>query len=244
MKICIIGYTGFVGQTVFNYLSNKHNVFGINSKTKIIPKEEFDIVINCAGNAKKYLANKNPAQDFLISSSIFHTILQLKFEKLIHVSSVKASLPPNNNYTISKLISEKYCKLYFPNSLIVRLRGLIGPGLKKNIVFDITNNRKPFVTFNSIFNYISTQEIAKIIERIIKLDISKETINVSASEPISVKEIIKEAHRESIIFDKEEGSIHENYENISIEKLNSFFKVRSSHYYIKRYFQEIKKNLS
>jgi nucleoside-diphosphate-sugar epimerase len=241
MKICIIGHKGFIGNTIYNYFIDKHSVFTIEKKTKNIPKEEFDIVINCAGNAKKYLSEKKPFEDVLTNAKIFHTILQLKIKKFIHISSISASEIPNNNYTISKLISENYSKLYFPNCIILRIGGVIGPNLKKNVVFDIINNKNLFITFDSTYNYISTHEIAKIIEKIIKLNIKNEIINVAASQPICVNNIIKEAKKEHIIFNKSEGNVKENYKYIEINKLNSFFKVKTSRYYIRNFFKSINK---
>lgn len=239
MKICIIGHTGFVGQSVYNYLINKCDIYGVNSKTKTIPTKEFDIVINCAGNAKKYMANKDAAKDFYINTNIFHTILKIKMKQFIHISSIDAAYTSNDNYTISKLILEKCSKLYFPESVIIRIGGIVGPNLKKNVVFDIINNKNLFVTFNSIYNYISTKEIAKIIKKIIDLNIKNEIINIAALKPISVKEIIEEAQKKSIFFTKSQGNIKENYKKINIKNLNKFFHVKTSHHYIKEYFNNL-----
>jgi len=237
MKICIIGHTGFVGQAIYNYFINKHEVYGINSKTKIIPKHKFDVIINCAGNAKKYLAYENPSKDLLNNIAPFNIILQMKFKNFIHISSIDASFTPSNNYAISKLIAEKCSKLYFPNSTILRLGGLIGNNLKKNVIYDITHNKNLYVSLNSIFNFISTTEVAKIIEKIIELNIWEKTINISSCKSISVKEIINEASKYSIIFTKSEGDIKEIYKKINTKTLNKFFTTKTSLYYIKEYFK-------
>ncbi len=240
MKICVLGHTGFVGQTIYSLLSKKHKVCGINSKTNYIPTEEFDVVINCAGNAKKYLATRNPAKDFFINTNIFNTILQMKMKKFIHISSIDASKTPNNNYTISKLISEECSKLYFPKSVILRLGGMVGHGLKKNVVFDISKNKDLYVTYDSICNYISIKEVANIVKKIIEMDINSKTVNIASSKPIAVKEIIEIANRKSILFNKSEGYLKETYDNIDLEELNSFFCVKDSYYYIKEYLNLIK----
>ena len=240
MKICVIGCNGFVGSTIYSYFDNKHDIYGICSRDETIPTNKFDVVINCAGNAKKYLARANPSKDFS-TVNIFQTILKLKFKKLIHISSIDASHHPDNNYTISKLIAEECCKLYYPDSVILRLGGLVGKNLKKNIVFDIINNRNLHSTFDSIYNYISTQEVAKIIHRIIKLKIKNKIINVAASTPINTKEIIEEAKNKSIFFNKQEGSDRYVYKNINLDELNKFFKTKSSKHYINEYLSLINK---
>ncbi len=241
MKICIIGYTGFVGQVIYNNLKNKHDVLGINSTTTSIPKDYFDIIINCAGNAKKYLAKKKPYTDFSITTNIFQTILKLKFKKLIHISSIAALYAPDNNYTISKLIAEKCCKLYYPHSVILRLGGLVGKNLTKNVVYDIAHNKNLFVTLDSVYNYISTEEVAKIINRIITLGIKNKIFNIVANKSISVKDIISEAKKHSIIFKGKEGFQWESYDNIDINNLKTIFTPKDSRHYIKNYLQYLLK---
>lgn len=239
MKICILGHTGFVGQTVYKYMSKSHHVQGINSKTKSIPTGEFDVVINCAGSSKKYLAHENPSKDFYINASVFSTVLKLNMKKFIHISSIDAGAIVDNNYTRSKLAMEECVQLYFPDATILRLGGMIGDGLKKNVIYDIINNQNLHITFDSICNYISTQEVAKIIEKVIDLNIKKITITVASSKPITVKEIIKEAKKKSIPFDKNEGSKKENYDQVNLEELNKLFNVKDSEHYIEEYLKRV-----
>jgi len=236
MKICVVGHTGFIGQTVYSYFINKYKTFGINSKTKKMPSEKFDVIINCAGNSKKYSSEKNINKVILANKSIINNILKLKTKKIIHISSIDASFTPDNSYTISKLNFEKLIKSYFSEATILRLGGLVGPGLKKNVVFDIKNNKNLFVTLDSIYNYISTKEVAKIIHKIIELNIHNKIINICSNNPISVQEIINEALKHSIIFTKKIGNKKENYTNININNLKEFFTPKDSKYYINKYF--------
>lgn len=241
-KICIIGQSGFVGNTIYNYFLNKnYEIEKINSQTKKLPNITFDTIINCAGNSKKYFAEFHPEIDINKNISPFFKILQLKTKNFIHISSIDAIKNKKNNYTKSKILAETCTRLYFPRANILRLGGLIGPNLTKNTVYDITNNKNLFVSFDSSYNYISTQEIAKIIEKIIKLNIWGKIINIASSKPITVNEIIKEAQKKSIFFTKLEGKTKETYKKIKITELNKFFKVKTSYYYIKKYLNNFKK---
>ncbi len=239
MRICLLGYTGFVGKTVYDYLRVEHDVCGLCSTSALIPTEEFDIVVNCAGSSKKYLAQKDPAEDFRINMNVLHTLLKLDTKRVVHISSIDARSKPDNNYTISKIITERYIQLYFPDAPILRLGGMVGPNLKKNVVFDIVNNKDIFITFDSICNYISTQEVARVVEKVIDLNIKGKTITVAASKPIKVNEIIEEARKLSMMFDKSEGSKKEDYEQVDLEELNKFFDVKDSKHYIKEYLRSI-----
>jgi len=240
-KICIIGQSGFVGNTIYNYfITNNYEVKYINSKTKQLSNTHFDVIVNCAGNPKKYLAESNPEIDIHKNISPFLRILKLKLKTkhFIHISSIDACNPQESNYAKSKIVTENCAKLYFPKTTVLRLGGLIGPYLSKNVVYDIVNNKNLFVTFNSTYNYISTQEVAKIVEQIITLNIWNKTINIAASKPIKVNKIIEEAKKRSISFTKTEGLIKENYRKINILELNKFFKVKTSLFYIKKYLHQ------
>lgn len=236
MKICVVGHTGFVGQAVYNNLLNKHEVFKLNTKTNI-PTQEFDITINCAGNSKKYLAQTYPFQVNLIENNVINSILKLKTKKIIHISSIEASSSLNNNYAISKLNTEKAIISHFPEAIILRLGGLVGPNLRKNVVFDIVNNKKLFVTLDSTYNYISSQEVARIIEVIIDKNIKNNTINICSCNTITVQEIINEASKYSLYFTNESGIKKETYKNIDISKLKKIFLPKNSKYYINNYLR-------
>lgn len=238
MKICLIGDTGFVGRTVYEYLNDKYEVTGINSKTENIPSDKFNLIINCAGNAKKFLADKDPEKIKEIRERILEKILQINCKNIIHISSIDASSFPDNNYTMSKLVMEKCIKILFPKWIILRLGGMVGPYLKKNVVYDIVNNKNLFVNFNSNYNYISTQEVASIVDKIINMNLNKEIINVAACEPIQVKEIIDIAKKYDITFDGSEGESMEDYKDVNIDRLSDFFEAKSSKHYISEYLKQ------
>lgn len=55
MKLLIIGYQGYVGSGLYNYLSNKHEIIGwsrsdniLNFKREFLTEKNIDVVINCA----------------------------------------------------------------------------------------------------------------------------------------------------------------------------------------------------
>ena len=58
-----------------------------------------------------------------------------------------------------------------PTYLIFRLPFIVGPGLKRNSVYDLTHNKKTYYTFNSQINWIHTDTIAKSIITILKKNI-------------------------------------------------------------------------
>ncbi len=147
----LIGHTGFVGstlkkQTTFTDLYRSNNIQDIRGR-------EFDLVV-CAGiSAKKWLANKNPEADLNAILGLQENLKQIKTKKFILVSTVDVFKNPvgvNEDspvdttnlhaYGLHRYRFEQFVQQQFPQALIVRLPGLVGPGLQKNIIFDFLNN--------------------------------------------------------------------------------------------------------
>ena len=151
MNNALIGYSGFVGttlrrQTTFEHLYRSTNINDINGKV-------FDIVVCAAAPAQKWLANLNPIDDKKNITQLIQRLKTIKCKHFILISTVDVfekaidiredTLPSKNAlhaYGTNRLILEDFVRETFENHLIVRLPGLVGPSLKKNIIFDLLNN--------------------------------------------------------------------------------------------------------
>ena len=88
--IFLIGANGFFGSAFSSYLRKKN----INHK-KITKKnyENFvnkkcDILINCSTNSKKYIAEKFPAKDFILTPiNVLNSIRDFKFKIYLLIST-------------------------------------------------------------------------------------------------------------------------------------------------------------
>jgi len=232
VKICIIGHTGFIGQTVYNELSKFHFVFGISrseSSTGVF-NLEFDVVINCAGVSSKYNTKRHPFLAFKNECDILNLISKIRFKKLIHVSSIDAKR--KSKYGIIKRIVELIIHRRYPNSLILRPAGFVGPNLKKNVVFDIINDHNVYASPISEYNYISTIEFAKIINTILEKEIEIPFLEVGASCSISVREIARILKKRPFYY----GKYKETY-CVNIAELNKLFQVKTSEEYIEEFYE-------
>lgn len=230
MRICILGHTGFIGQTVFKYLktNTSYVVFGMNKLDNNYHTYNvtFDIVINCAGTSLKYIANENLYSMITNELSIVDMLLKIKFKKLIHISTVDSQ--SSSNYGKLKNIVEIIIKQLYRDSIILRPSGLIGLGLKKNVVFDIINNNDVYSTITSEYNFMTTIELAKIIYRIIRDDIMYTPIYIGATSSISVLEIANIFHKHP----KYNNKIDEHYNLMDLTTLTKFFTTKTSLEYI------------
>ena len=194
----LIGYTGFVGgnilrQKPFKYLYNTKNIEDIQQK-------KFNLIVCAAAPGVKWIANKEPEKDFNAIKRLINNIKNVKTEKFVLISTIdiyseinkvdEDSLVKKNDllpYGRHRRILEEFVESRF-NSTIVRLPGLFGKGLKKNVVYDFIHNSFESIHQDSIFQFYYLDYIWKDINK--ALENNLKILNF-ATEPISVKELAK-----------------------------------------------------
>jgi len=199
MKTALIGFTGFVGsnlalQNSFSDLFNSKNIS--NSY-----KSNYDIVICAAPGAVKWLANKEPEKDLAMINNLIESIKPIRTNLFIQISTIDVyKVPVNVNedtlieldglhaYGKHRYHLESFIMNNFKNSMIIRLPGLFGEGIKKNLIFDLLNsNKSEFTHMDSVFQMYYLANLWKDINIAIKNKIK--LLNI-ATEPISTKEIV------------------------------------------------------
>lgn len=147
----LIGYSGFVGstllkQTTFDALYRSTNIAQIEYQT-------FNVVVCAGAPAQKWLANQKPEEDLQKIKSLIAHLQTIKCQTFILISTVdvfKTPVAVDENspinveglhaYGLHRYRLEQFVSEHFSKSLIVRLPGLVGPGLRKNIIFDFLNH--------------------------------------------------------------------------------------------------------
>lgn len=165
MNNALIGYTGFVGntllnQTTFESLYRSTNISEIKHKG-------FDTVVCAGAPAKKWLANQQPVMDRATITSLIQYLKTIKCGTFILISTVDVFKTPvgvDENtpvdevglqaYGLNRRMLEKFVESHFPNNIIIRLPGLVGPGLRKNVIFDILNkNNLHVIDGRNVFQF-------------------------------------------------------------------------------------------
>ncbi len=198
MSKCLIGHTGFVGgnldaQASFDARYNSANIHDIRDK-------QFDEVY-CAGvSAVKWYANQHPEEDWQRIQLLLDQLRTVSTRRFIIISTVDVYDPPVRvNEDTPILLSalkpygnhrrrvELFVEAHFPDHCIVRLPGLFGKGLKKNVIFDLLhNNQMENIHAEAVFQFYNLANIYRDIEIALKHNIR--LINF-ATEPISVREM-------------------------------------------------------
>ena len=151
MNKALIGHTGFVGttlkaQTKFSSQYRSTDIDEIRGKS-------FDTVVCAGAPAQKWIANQKPDQDLANIEALISHLDQVDCDNFILISTVDVFHNPvgvNEDSTIdedqlhaygkNRRLLEKFVQQRFSKNLIARLPGLVGPGLRKNVVYDFLNN--------------------------------------------------------------------------------------------------------
>lgn len=207
MKYAIVGSEGFLGSHILDTLRQSHSdeqihqINRINVNEKL--KSDYDFLINCAGNSKKYLSDINWEKDFsdnvLLSAKLYN---DMSFDRALHLSSSEVygsiinarevdvpDIQRISNYGFSKLLSEKFF-LRHQNSVIVRAAGFLSHRLIKGPVYDLLNNSPLRVSNKSTFQLINADRFATICLQLLESSATG-IYNVCGTDHVSMEEIAK-----------------------------------------------------
>ncbi len=196
----LIGSTGFVGghlQEIFKFTHtyNRANISEIQGlKTEMLI---------CAGlPAEKWKANMDTETDWWNMANLAQLVSTVKTNRAVLISTIDvyqpaigvtendpASLNGVEGYGRNRAWFESFFAMHFPQSTIIRLPGLFGPDLKKNLIFDLMNNRsEDYMQVNqeSFFQYFDISQIGEVITKAVAKKL--QFLNV-ATEPIPAQEI-------------------------------------------------------
>lgn len=198
MHDALIGYTGFVGstlmkQTTFESLYRSTNIAQIEGHS-------FDTVVCAGAPAQKWIANGNPQADIEKIETLIEHLRTVRCTTFVLISTsdvfrepcgvtedtevVEAGL---HAYGLHRRLLEKFVESNFPKHLIVRLPGLVGPGLRKNIVFDLLNNNNlDAIDSRGVFQFYPMVNLWSDIQSSLQAGL---TLVHLTAEPISVAEV-------------------------------------------------------
>ena len=118
MKVCVLGYSGFLGSNLVNHLKKKKiKLVKVNLREFFFLTNDYrdkildfilssDVIINCASSLKP----KNKS-DFFLNESFPELIVKKNLEynrRIIHISTINVLIKDRQDlYSISKKIGEK-----------------------------------------------------------------------------------------------------------------------------------------
>jgi nucleoside-diphosphate-sugar epimerase len=196
-RTALIGSTGFVGSALAQQLGFSENYHSRNISDL---DGSYSTVYCAAAPGKKWLANKNPQEDWRSINALLEALGRIKATNFILISTVdvfsfpvgvdESSQPDLNSllpYGLHRLRLEDAVRSQFDRSLVIRLPGLVGPGLKKNVVFDLHNsNNLAAVDSRAMFQFYPIKNLSRDIA--VGLESGISLLHLTA-EPTSVGDI-------------------------------------------------------
>jgi len=197
MASALIGYTGFVGGNIDSQhgFDGKYNTSNISD----IDGKEFDLVVSAATYAEMWKINQDPEGDAAQIQGLIDHLKTVKAKKFVLISTVGVYKTPNGAdedtvleleglpaYGTNRIPLENFVRDNF-DALIVRLPGLFGNGLKKNVIYDLLNNNMvEKIHSKGVYQYYNLGNIWKDIN--IALEAGLNTVNF-ATEPVRTDEL-------------------------------------------------------
>jgi nucleoside-diphosphate-sugar epimerase len=201
MSKALIGYTGFVGgtllrQTPFDELYRSTNIEEIRGRS-------FDLVVCAGAPAAKWLANQEPEKDWANLQTIMDSLEEVSTGCFVLISTVDVyRMPPAvyeetpidprllDPYGRHRFYLEEFARRRFENSVIVRLPGLFGQGLKKNFIYDLLHDNCPEWTHrDSVFQFYDLENLWPDLQRILE---SRVPLINMATPPVKAADVAQE----------------------------------------------------
>ena len=196
--LTVIGHTGFVG----GYLCSVRKPDRMYNSRNIekMSEESHDTIVCTGVSAVKWKANLEPVADMAGIDKLWRVLRKTKAKKFILISTVDVYPVPqdtdenllplllaNHAYGTHRLGLEEMVKSHFSDCHVMRLPALFGPGLKKNVLFDMLNNNMTHkINPISSFQWYGLDRLWNDIDTLSSSSVG--TVNM-AVEPVSTMDI-------------------------------------------------------
>lgn len=250
--LLVLGSAGFVGSAVVSEARERGLSIHEVDRDTYAPGLSARWIINANGNSKKFLAREQPVQEFDLSvRSVMQSLYDFHCEQYCFLSTIdvydNVRDPAANAetavirrdllspYGLHKLIAEDLVRHYAPRWLILRMGGFVGPGLRKNSIYDLLKGLPLRVHPDSRYQYQHTRTLAATALDLLQSGSEKEIWNVAGDGMVSLRDIaslVPGAH-----LPEAQGS-PECYE-VNLAKLKSRRPVASSHDTVANFIRDV-----
>ncbi len=168
----------------------------------------FDIVINANGNARRYLAERDPAADFDASvRSVVRSLADFSCRHYVLVSTVDVYDDPAREdatdenaaidlarlgpYGFHKRLAELCVMRQAPSWQVFRLGQMVGPHLRKGPVFDLLHGLPLRIAATSEMPFLDTRTMARMVCELIVRAPSGQVYNVCGAGSVPFTQVLE-----------------------------------------------------
>ena len=207
-KIIILGGHGFLGSALAEEARKRGwETAPVNrAGYRECVGRDCDLLINADGNSKKYLADKDPNLEFDLSvRSVSQSLHDIHAKLYVYLSTIDVysnkSDPACNHeesaidpallscYGFHKYLAEQLVRRHAKSWLILRLGGFVGPGLKKNSIYDMLMKEKIRVHPESRYQYLDTASLAQTVFQLVEQGHLQTIFNLAGEGTVSLRDI-------------------------------------------------------
>ena len=201
MTDALVGWSGFVGQTLL-----RQRGFDLKYRSTDIEDirgREVDLLICAGAPAQKWIADREPDADRARLEGLASHLDQVRARRFVLISTVDVFADSRGMdedcdpdawapgpYGRNRRWLERWAADRFNNALIVRLPGLVGPGLRKNAVFDLRNdNNLSAIDARGVYQFYPMVNLWADLQTALAADMR--VLHLTAH-PVSVAEVARE----------------------------------------------------
>lgn len=200
MTSALIGSSGFVGSTL--RLQRAFDAHFRSTDIATIRERSFDTVVCAGAPAQKWKANADPEADAATIDGLVAHLDTITCRTFVLISTVDVFADPAgvdeasavrtdglHPYGANRRRLEEFVQDRFERHLVVRLPGLVGPGLRKNVVYDLLHdNDLDAVDSRGVFQFYPMVNLWWDVETALDADLS--LVHLTA-EPVDVATIAR-----------------------------------------------------
>jgi hypothetical protein len=200
----LIGWSGFVGGNL-----DRAAAFDARYRSTDIDEirgRSFELVVSAGLPAAKWLANRDPEGDWAAVSRLMGALDEVEASEFVLISTVDVYGRPVavyeedsaseglTPYGAHRRALEEFVRERFPRHRVVRLPALFGPGLRKNVLFDLLGRRQlTVINPHSEFQWYDVRDLWADLDRIRAA--GAEVVNLAPA-PVSTARILGEHFKE------------------------------------------------
>jgi nucleoside-diphosphate-sugar epimerase len=208
--IFIVGGNGFLGSAFARYCAAHgvdHAVISRDNYRDFVGRR-CEFLVNANGNSKKFRALEEPLEEFDESvRSVRASLVDFHADCYVYLSSCdvyadcssvqttaeegRVDVTAQSPYGFHKYLAEQCVRHAGDRWLILRLGGLVGPGMRKNAIFDILQGGPLRLDPASELQYLSTDDAARLAFELFDRRLHGQVFNVCGNGLISLREVIE-----------------------------------------------------
>lgn len=204
----VIGAHGFLGSAISDALGQAGHQIVPVGRGDPFPVGQFDLVVDCAGDARRFYCNNHPRHAFDANvSPVLDRVLGINAGLYVFASTVdvygagKASPATSieesvihaselDGYSFSKFLAEHLVARHARRALILRLGTLIGPNLRKNPIFDALNGHPLRIGEATSLSLVDTRFVAQALLALLDARVDG-TINITGQGKVRTADILE-----------------------------------------------------